>query len=137
MTRALVERAEVALTPYVGPVLRRFGAITSGARVPRGVLIVGTQRGGTTSLFRALRQHPGFLGPLHRKGVHFFDVEFPRGGAWYLGHFPLRASVRQRERKLGHGVVVGEASPWYMAHPLAPGRLQELLPAVKGIAFIR
>jgi hypothetical protein len=135
--RSGLGRVEESLTPYVGPVVRRFGALTSGARVPPGVLIVGTQRGGTTSVYRALAQHPGFAGPFHRKGVHFFDVEFPRGMPWYVGHFPLRAVVRRRERRLGHRVVVGEASPYYMAHPTAPARMGELLPQVRVVALLR
>ena len=67
MTHTIVKRTEEALTPVVGPAVRRFGAVTSGARVTPDLLVVGTQRGGTTSIFRALRQHPAFFGPLHRK----------------------------------------------------------------------
>ncbi len=63
------------------------------------MLVVGTQRGGTTSLFRTLRQHPDFAGPVLRKGVHYFDVEYERGARWYRGHFPLRAVVASRRRQ--------------------------------------
>jgi Sulfotransferase domain len=130
-------RVEEALTPYVGPMVRAFGAATSGVRAQPNLLIVGTQRGGTTSIYRALRQHPGFAGPFHRKGVHFFDVEFRRGMRWYVGHFPRRAALRRRERRLGHPVIVGEASPYYMAHPCAPERFAELLPGVRVVALLR
>lgn len=138
MIHRAVKRTEEALTPVVGPVVRRFGALTSGARVPPSLVIVGAQRGGTTSLYRALRQHPGFMGPLHRKGVHYFDAEFARGAAWYLGHFPLRTTVDRRSRRGSAGpIVVGEASPYYMAHPLAPARMVDQLPDVRVVALLR
>lgn len=137
MRPSLKERLEVGLTPFIGPTVRQGGALTSRWRVPPSLLVVGTQRGGTTSLFRALSQHPGFLGPLHRKGVHFFDVRYDRSPAWYVGHFPLKTTVAKRERALRAPVVVGEASPYYMAHPLAASRIKELLPSVKVIALLR
>ena len=137
MKRELRKRMDLRLRPYAGPVVRRVGKLTSRFRVPPSVLVVGTQRGGTTSLFRSLRQHPGFLGPTHRKGVHYFDVEYFRGPEWYLGHFPLRARVSIRERALSMPIVVGEASPYYMAHPLAARRIREQLPAVRVIALLR
>ena len=133
----LGRKIDVSLRPVVGPVVRRSGALTSGLRTPPSVLMVGTQRGGTTSLFRALRQHPGFLGPTHRKGVHYFDVEYARGHAWYLGHFPLRRTVARRARSLGHPVVVGEASPYYMAHPWAASRIAVDLPGVRTVVLLR
>lgn len=120
-----------------GRTVRRAGVLTSRWRAAPTVVVVGTQRGGTTSLFRMLRQHPGFFGPLHRKGVHYFDAEFDRGPDWYLGHFPLRAAVERRSRRLGYPAAVGEASPYYMAHPLAPERIRALLPDVAVVVLLR
>ena len=120
-----------------GVLARRAGAVTSGLRSTPSVLVAGTQRGGTTSLFRSLRQHPLFLGPIHRKGVHYFDVEFHRGPAWYVGHFPLRATAAVVERRHGGPAVVGEASPYYMAHPLAAQRIGAALPGVKVVVVLR
>lgn len=121
----------------VGPAFRRFGSATSTWRGSPEMLLVGTQRGGTTSLFRALRQHPGFVGPSHRKGVHYYDVEYHRGRAWYLGHFPTRRSLDALAARLGYPPVVGEASPYYLAHPLAARRFAADLPDVKVIAMLR
>jgi hypothetical protein len=136
MTGARTE-ATRRLRGVAGPVVRRTGALTSGLRQPPSLVVVGTQRGGTTSLFRTLRQHPAFVGPVHRKGVHYFDVEYHRGPEWYLGHFPLRATISRRARKVGADIVVGEASPYYMAHPLAPGRIDALLPDAKIVVLLR
>jgi Sulfotransferase domain len=126
-------QAASSLVPVAGWALRRFGAATGGHRVLPSMLVVGTQRGGTTSLFRTLRQHPHFLGPIHRKGVHFFDVEYARGFDWYRGHFPLSMAGRRR----GAHVVAGEASPYYMAHPLAGSRIVQHLPDVRLVALLR
>lgn len=57
-------------------------------------LMVGTQRGGTTSLFRALAAHPAVVQPNFHKGVHFFDVNYPRGLGWYRGTSPSGRSPR-------------------------------------------
>lgn len=130
---AVRDRAE----SRVGPWVRRVGAATSRYRVRPSVLLVGTQRGGTTSMFRALRQHPAFTGPIYRKGVHYFDVEYERGLDWYLGHFPLRSTVARRARRAGGLMTVGEASPFYMAHPLAAHRIGADLPDVKVVVLVR
>jgi Sulfotransferase domain len=137
MTKDVRTSIDVRLRPFAGPVVRHVGQLTSRLRARPSLLLVGTQRGGTTSLFRSLRQHPGFLGPIHRKGVHYFDVEYDRGPAWYVGHFPLKSTAARRSRASGVPVVVGEASPYYMAHPLAPRRIGEMLPSVKVIALLR
>lgn len=126
-----------AVRPRVGAVVRRVGASTSRFRKLPDMLLVGTQRGGTTSVFRTLRQHPAFVGPIHRKGVHYFDVEYARGSDWYAGHFPLRSSIARRSARIEQEAVVGEASPYYMAHPLAPQRIGAELPGVKIVAVLR
>ncbi len=71
-------------------------AATSGARMLPDFLMVGTQRGGTTSLFRALAAHPATVQPNFHKGVHYFDVNYPRGLPWYRGHFPVRSLAERR-----------------------------------------
>jgi hypothetical protein len=89
-------------------------------------VIVGAQRGGTTSLYRALIAHPEIAGAV-RKEVHFFDLRYDRGMDWYLAHFPKR----------GEAEAVGEASPFYLFHPLVPRRMREALPTVTPIALLR
>jgi hypothetical protein len=89
-------------------------------------IIIGTQRGGTTSLYEYLTAHPD-VGAAYRKEVHFFDRHFGKGIDWYRAHFPLA----------GEFSVVGEASPYYLFHPSVPERLHEVIPAVKLIALLR
>jgi Sulfotransferase family len=55
-------------------------------------VIIGTQRGGTTSLYRYLTQHPD-IGSALRKEVHFFDRYYEKGMNWYLANFPMHGEV--------------------------------------------
>ena len=113
------------------------GRLSSGLRVLPGFLIVGGQRCGTTSMYRALAQHPLIQKPVWHKGVHYFDLHYERGLGWYRAHFPLRASAGRIERALGRPPLAFESSPYYMHHPLAPGRIARDLPGVKLIVLVR
>lgn len=108
-------------------VTRTAGRLSAGARMLPSFLLVGTQRGGTTSLFRALAEHPGTAQPNFHKGVHYFDVNYRAGLAWYRGHFPLRRGSRR----------AFESAGYYMHHPLAPERIAADLPGVKLLVLLR
>jgi hypothetical protein len=116
---------------------RAVGRITAGARMRPDFLIVGAQRCGTTSMFKALAQHPGVLPPAFHKGVHYFDTAYHRPRSWYDGHFPTRIKAAAVARRLGHPVLTGESSPFYMFHPLAPVRISVELPEVKLLVLLR
>lgn len=89
-------------------------------------LIIGTQKGGTTSLFYYLSQHPGIFAP-YKKEIHYYDLNFSKGEAWYRKHFPLIFSNK----------ISGEASPYYMFHPKVPERVAKQNPNVKIIILLR
>ncbi len=93
-------------------------------------LIIGTQKGGTTSLYAYLESHPNVMGAF-RKEVKFFDCNYPLGLRWYHSHFPYRVALRRRQAQ------TGEASPYYMYHPSAPARIRKDSPHVKLIALLR
>ena len=109
------------------------GRLTAGFRVLPDYLIVGTQRGGTTTLQKHLTQHRQVQSARLLKGVHYFDMNYERGEGWYRSHFPLQVSRSWRE---GH-VLAGEASPYYMFHPLGPYRIASTLENVKLIVLLR
>ena len=109
------------------------GRATAGARMLPSVLIVGAQRCGTTSMVKALGQHHDVL-TLWHKGVHYFDVNYDRGPVWYRAHFPLHRPGRTAEASRA---VTLESSPYYMFHPLAPGRIAQDLPGVRVLVLVR
>jgi hypothetical protein len=100
-------------------------------------ILAGGQRCGTTSLFRALIDHPAILQPVHHKGVNYFDVNYDRGWPWYQGHFPVRAVAAARTRRSGGRAVTFDASGYYMYHPHAAGRIGSDLPDVKVLVMLR
>jgi hypothetical protein len=74
-------------------------------------IIIGTQRGGTTSLYNYLAQHPSVIA-LARREVHYFDLNFQRGFAWYRSRFLSR--WRNVFRLFGRREVIsGESSLLY------------------------
>jgi sulfotransferase family protein len=129
-----VRRLPAELIPHVPDFVRRvvrttiwtYGRATSRWRPLPDFLVLGAQKAGTTALYAYLRWHPGITGPSWKE-VSFFDRHWWRGESWYRGQFPLRAGGR----------LVGEASPSYLFHPLAPERARSLVPAAKLIALLR
>ncbi|WP_050723344.1 sulfotransferase domain-containing protein [Microbacterium sp. GCS4] len=128
-------------------VFRTWGRLTAGQRQDPDFLIIGAKRGGTTSLYYDLLKVPQII-PLFpspdylpkaaaTKGIHFFDSEYARGLRWYRSHMPTRGSRRRAEKRLGRPVIVGEASPYYLFHPLAAERAYAALPDVKVILILR
>ena len=105
-----------------------YGKATSAIRPLPGFLILGAQKAGTTALYAYLRRHPHINGPSWKE-VSFFDRHWTRGEAWYRGNFPNVLRAR--------GDLVGEASPSYLFHPLAPRRVAELVPDARLIALVR
>ncbi len=121
--------------------------ITADLRPPPDFLIIGAKRGGTTSFYFDLLDHPGVvalyppavpvLKPIPTKGVHYFDSNATRSARWYVSFMPTAATRRRRERATGGSVVVGDASPYYLHHPAAASRAHALVPNAKLIALLR
>lgn len=116
---------------------RTFGRLTGHARMLPSFLIVGGQRCGTTSMYRALAQHPAILKAVLHKGVHYFDTAYHKGLPWYRAHFPLLRTARATARRSGVEPVAFESSPYYLYHPLAGERIASDLPDVKLIVLVR
>ena len=96
-------------------------------------VVIGSQRGGTTSLYEYLIQHPLIM-PAQRKEVHYFDIAYRYGEPWYRAQFALKA---RRWLPGKRRLITGEASPYYLLHPLAPVRAAGLLPNARIIALLR
>lgn len=113
-----------------------FRATTNSLRMTPDFIIFGTQKGGTTSLYKYLIQHP-CIAPIYVKEPHFFDIYFHKGMGWYRAHFPTSVEKYCVERFQKHDFITGEASPYYLYHPLAAKRVAKTLPHTKLIAVLR
>ncbi len=92
-------------------------------------LIIGSQKGGTTSLYNVLRQHPQIYMSETKEINFFFRSEvWQRGVEYYQSFF---AEVPETAK------AWGEASPGYICHPAAPERIHGLMPEVKLILVAR
>nr|WP_305789216.1 sulfotransferase domain-containing protein [Actinoplanes lichenis] len=120
--------------------LVRYGEATSEQRALPDFLVIGTKRGGTTSLWNYLIRHPlvpRLFPAWNTKTSHYFEENWHRGEQWYRSHFPTDRRRAALERKHGAAPKVGEAAPLYMFHPLAPHRVRSLMPEVRLICLLR
>lgn len=126
---------------------RGAGLLSAGLRPLPDFLVIGTKRGGTTSLYFDLLEHPEivplyppplrWLKPMATKGVHYFDVNATRSVRWYRSYMPMTATRRRHGRDHGRPGIAGEASPYYLFHPAAAQRASEVTPDAKLIALLR
>ncbi|MFN5365080.1 MAG: sulfotransferase family protein [Bacteroidota bacterium] len=97
-------------------------------RLKPSFLIIGAQKAGTSSLFNYLGQHPDItLRP--NKELHFFDVQYDKGIEWYESLFPEGINYENQ--------ITGEASPYYLFHPLVPEYVRYHYPGIKLIILLR
>lgn len=87
---------------------------------------VGTQKGGTTSLYHWLNVHPQVFLP-ECKEVHYFDLNSNQPIDWYAKHFQDAKSIQK----------CGEITPFYLFHPNAAERIFNAIPDVKIIVLLR
>ncbi|MDB9525074.1 sulfotransferase domain-containing protein [Oscillatoria sp. CS-180] len=95
-------------------------------------LVIGVVKGGTTSLYKYLIQHPQIISSL-KKEVHYFNHENykSRNVGWYRTHFPLKNFIAPSR------ILTGEASPSYFHNPEGPDRVHALLPDTKLVLLLR
>lgn len=110
---------------------RTFGRRLAGPLRPLpDFLLIGTMKGGTSSLYRYLAAHPD-VRKSSRKEIHYFDLNYWRGLSWYRTHFPI---VLPHRREF---TLVGEASPYYMYRPHVATRVRATLPHAKLVVLLR
>lgn len=97
-------------------------------RIKPSFIVLGTQKGGTTSLYNLMAQHPHIM-PAKQKEIHFFDWSYAKGLGWYLSQFPYKT--------FNNNHITGEATPYYLYHPLIPERIQANFPKTKFIVLLR
>ena len=100
-------------------------------------IIIGVQRGGTTSLYKYLTKHPKII-PAIKKEIHFFDNNFHKGISWYQSQFKQnRLLMLLYKKKKFYDSITGEATPYYIYHPYGVERISKLIPNVKLIILLR
>jgi len=81
-------------------------------------LCIGVAKGGTTTLFHWLKQHPSIWVPPHKE-IHFFDRDnnWQRGIKWYISQFDDAADYE----------VIGDISPGYFE------KTEVVIPRIKAL----
>ena len=94
-------------------------------------IIIGAQKGGTTSLWSYLGNHPEvFVCAAKEPGFFVEEISWSKGVTWYEGLFAHAGEAR----------AIGEASTYYTMYPYFDGvseRMASLLPTVKIIYVMR
>ena len=110
------------------------------ARFTPNFFVVGTFKGGTTSIHQYLSQHPDIFMPALKEPRYFaYDTDNPEHRNADASLYP----VRSEEDYLGlfNGVAgqraIGEASPIYLDSPQAAGRIAKFNPDAKIIVSLR
>ncbi len=115
---------------------RKFRRLTSSRRVLPDFMIVGTQKGGTTTLYWHLHAHSAVMMSLEKE-PQFFTLKYDYGLDFYRSFFVTQAARRGRERAIGRPVRIGEATPCYMFCPAAPPRMHQHFPDARLIVMLR
>ena len=136
MSRIRESRAIQPLMPAAKYARSLYCLATSPIRLMPDFMIIGAQKGGTTSLYAYLVQHPNIFSALDKE-MHFFDVHFHKGVLWYRSHFPTSIHKHYIENISMQDFLTGEATPDYLFHPHAPKRIAAFLPYVKLIVLLR
>lgn len=102
--------------------------------------IIGTPKGGTTSLYSYMKQHPDiFMSEIKEPRYFTYDESNPEHVNSRAGKFPIRSmdDYLHLFNDVKDEKVAGEASPGYLTSPLACARIREFSPAAKLVASLR
>ncbi len=105
--------------------LKAFWGIRSQRPKPH-FLGIGTQKGGTTTLYQILKQHPDIFLP-DNKEIHYFTKFYNYGDEWYINHF----------KEASAGKIRGEITPYYIYHEAVPKRIYKFKKNIKLILLLR
>ncbi len=110
---------------YIKQTLKRIFKLKSLRAKPH-FLGIGTQKGGTTTLYRLLKKHPDIFLP-ENKEIHYFTKNYYLGDEWYINHF----------QEASPGQIRGEITPYYLFHAAVPGRIKSFKNNMKFIILLR
>lgn len=104
-----------------------FRLPTAKQRMKPSFLILGAQKCGTTTLYEHITGNKQVLAST-MKEIHYFDNNFTKNLNWYHAHFPL---------DIYNDHITGEATPFYLFHPLVAQRVKKTFPDIKLIIILR
>jgi len=104
-----------------------FRYMASSYRTLPNFMIIGVQKGGTTSLSYYLAQHHQIQMSFFKE-THYFDSYYDKGLRWYKAFFPMRTKKN---------ILVGEATPCYFFYDNVPARVKTAIPDCKFIVVLR
>lgn len=99
-------------------------------------LVAGTQKGGTTSMFNYLIQHPQIIPPL-RKAPQYYSVSWNKPLSFYKAHFPLESKRQRLQANLGKRLITGEGTPNYIYVVNCIEKIKALNPKLKIVFLLR
>jgi len=112
---------------------KSYSNLTSNLHVLPDFLIIGAAKGGTSSLYDYLIQHPQ-INSCVVKEPNYFTEYYSRGLSWYKSCFPFSITTNNSQTKK---IITGEATARYYWYPHAPKRAKQLLPNAKIILLLR
>jgi hypothetical protein len=116
-------------------VQRNYYGLTAPFRVLPNFVVIGVGRGGTTSLYHYLGQHPCIVKSAYDE-IGYFDDNYHLGVNWYRSMFPTKFHKEKIIKKYGKFLTF-EVTPWYIRKPWIAERVKNLLEDVKIIAVLR
>ena len=99
-------------------------------------LIAGVQKGGTTSLFDYLAQHPSVIPPI-QKETYFTYTYHDDPDRAFRSFFPLQSELNELAKQTGGPTMTGEATPETMFTARTATRAHHAAPDAKIVALIR
>ncbi len=116
----------------MGPIIRKIRfqikIWTSALREDPSFMVIGTQKGGTTSLWNYLCQNPR-VGRALKKEINYYNEHYAKKEKWYKAHFPLKGKAEN--------LLYFDDTPEYMTHPSVPQRIHKSYPDMKFIVLLR
>ncbi len=103
-----------------------MGGLNFG-RIKPTFLIIGIQKGGTTSLHNYLIQHPKVIAP-NKKELHFFDTFESKNLNFFLNYFPKEYLTN---------TISFESTPRYIYYPGVAEKIFKFNPKMKLIILLR
>ena len=97
--------------------------------------MLGTQKGGTTSLYNYLLQHPSVFGATGKETGYLLQEDIDE--AEYRAYFPLQLIKKVWKKALSKDFRTGEASTAYLFNDDVPDRAKHLLDDIQLIALLR